>query len=110
MHWKCTVCNFLWEGESPPDTCPKCGWPGEKYEELSEDQWKLIERARFSNGLYNQLLTMIPELQEIAREGLDDNLDPWCVDIFQRLLDETTFLEKSIKAEINVHVNKGKWG
>ena len=110
MHWKCTVCNLLWEGEAPPENCPKCGSPGEKYEQMTEDDWSLVERSRLTNSLHVELLAILPDLQDIAREGLEDNLDPWCVDIFQRLLDESTFLEKSIKAEINGHVNRGKWG
>ena len=110
MYWKCTVCNLLWEGDKPPDKCPKCGSPGEKYQELTQEQWDLVERSRFTNSLHVHLLTILPDLQEMAREGLEDELDPRCVDIFQRLLDEATFLEKSIKAEINGHVSKGKWG
>jgi rubredoxin len=110
MHWKCSVCNFIWEGEAPPTQCPKCGVPGEKYAQLTEDQVNVVERSRFTNGLYAQLLTVLPDLQELARQGIEDDLDARCVTIFERLLAETSFLEKSIKAEINGHVMRGKWG
>jgi rubrerythrin len=23
--WKCTVCNYVHEGDQPPDICPVCG-------------------------------------------------------------------------------------
>ena len=110
MSWKCTVCNLIWDEEQPPDTCPKCSSPGEKYNRLTEEELAVIERSRLTNGLYMQLLALIPELAEIAIEGVEDNLDPWCKALHQRILDDVEFWEKSILAEINGHVNKGKWG
>lgn len=28
--WKCTVCRFVYEGETLPPRCPLCGAPSEK--------------------------------------------------------------------------------
>jgi len=110
MHWKCSVCQLLWDGEAPPDVCPKCGNPKDKYVHVTDHEWGMVERSRFTNALHVELLGILPNLVRIADKGLEDNLDPWCVSIFKRLKDEATFLEKSVKAEINGHVNKGKWG
>ena len=33
--FKCSVCNFVWEGENPPEICPKCGYGIKKYVEKS---------------------------------------------------------------------------
>lgn len=30
--WRCTVCGYVHEGESPPEKCPRCGAPREKFE------------------------------------------------------------------------------
>lgn len=110
MHWKCGVCNLIWDGTHPPDTCPKCSSPAEKYDLMTEEQWALVERSRLTNGLYARLLALIPEIEEMARQGVEDDLDPWCRALHQRILDDVEFWGKSIRAEINGHVNKGKWG
>ncbi len=35
--WKCTVCDYIHEGESPPARCPVCGHPAEKFVEMTGD-------------------------------------------------------------------------
>jgi rubredoxin len=110
MHWKCSVCNFIWDGDAPPEKCPKCGAPAEKYAELTPEQWGLVERSRHTNAIHVKLLTILPELQKMARDGIADNLDARCVAAFERLLSDATFLEKSILAELNGHMMRGKWG
>lgn len=110
MQWKCTVCNLIWKGEAPPKTCPKCGVPGDKYNAMKEEEVNLVENSRFTNSLHVELLDILPSLVDIAKEGIEDDLDPRCVAIFERLLEEATFLEASIKAELEGHMKKGKWG
>lgn len=29
--WVCTVCGYVHTGSEPPDKCPKCGAPKEKF-------------------------------------------------------------------------------
>ncbi len=29
--WKCTVCGYIHKGDAPPDKCPVCGAPKEKF-------------------------------------------------------------------------------
>ncbi len=39
--WKCSVCGYIHEGEEPPEKCPLCGVPAEKFVEvksIKEDQ------------------------------------------------------------------------
>jgi rubredoxin len=110
MTWKCSVCNFIWEGDSPPEKCPKCGAPASSYNQLKEDEVRLIERSRFTNELHIELLDILPRLLEIAEEGIEDNLDPRCTALFQRLKSDATFLMASTKAELEGHMKKGKWG
>ena len=31
--WKCNVCGYIHEGDSPPDICPVCGSPKDAFEE-----------------------------------------------------------------------------
>jgi rubrerythrin len=34
MKWRCTVCNYVHDGDSPPDFCPNCGAPKDKFVKL----------------------------------------------------------------------------
>lgn len=34
----CSVCGYVYEGETPPAFCPVCKVPGEKFNEVKEDQ------------------------------------------------------------------------
>jgi len=31
--WICTICGYVHEGDTPPDACPQCKAPAEKFEE-----------------------------------------------------------------------------
>jgi rubredoxin/uncharacterized membrane protein len=37
MKWRCTVCNYVHEGDAPPDICPVCGQPKEMFEKVAEE-------------------------------------------------------------------------
>ncbi len=36
--WICTVCGYVYEGETPPEFCPQCKQPASKFKELKEDE------------------------------------------------------------------------
>jgi len=36
--WRCTVCGYIHEGDSPPDTCPNCGASKDKFVEMADGQ------------------------------------------------------------------------
>ena len=36
--WKCTICNHIHEGEMPPETCPVCKQPADKFVEVVESK------------------------------------------------------------------------
>ncbi len=108
--WRCGNCGYVWDGEEAPDKCPKCGAAKEKYVALDDKAVELVERSRFTNNLHMQLFTVLEQVLDIAEDGIDDNLDPACVKIFTRAMEEAEFLQQSIKAELQGHMNKGKWG
>ena len=35
--WVCPVCGYVHEGDTPPEKCPVCKVPGEKFNKLSDD-------------------------------------------------------------------------
>jgi hypothetical protein len=100
----------VWDGEESPDTCPNCGSAKEKYAELGEKAMELVDRSRFTNSLHMGLYALLEQVMDLAEDGIDDNLDPGCVKIFEQALVQAEILQQSIKAELQGHVNKGKWG
>ncbi|MEM4555785.1 MAG: hypothetical protein QXH25_03320 [Acidilobaceae archaeon] len=108
--WKCQVCALVLEVESPPERCPRCGAPREQFKELAENEVQLILRSRLTNSLHMRALTLLEELKEIAEKGIRDNLDPLCLKIFQKEKEFAELTIQEIKAELEVHMKKGKWG
>ncbi len=40
VKWKCTVCGYMHEGDTPPEQCPICKQPKEKFIKLEEKEMK----------------------------------------------------------------------
>jgi hypothetical protein len=108
--WQCNACGFVWDGEEPPEQCLKCGAKQDRFELLEAKAADTIERARYSNSLHMQVYALLEEIMGIAEEGLDDNLDAGCARIFEQTLVQAEFLQQAIKAELQGHMKKGKWG
>lgn len=108
--WQCGSCGYVWNGEEAPDNCPKCGSHGERFVELDDKAMDTVERSRFTNSLHMQLYVLLEQVMDLAEDGIDDNLDPNCVKIFQSAWAEAEILQQSIKAELQGHMKKGKWG
>ncbi|MGF7184392.1 hypothetical protein GGQ84_000475 [Desulfitispora alkaliphila] len=108
--WQCEVCNYITYDEDAPEKCPKCGAPKEKFAQLPDEQVDKIERSAYTNDLLMQLNTVLNEVAYLSEEGIEDELDPGCVKVFKEALETSEFLQQSIKAEIQTHISKGKWG
>ncbi len=108
--FKCSVCNYIHEGSEAPEKCPKCGAPKEKFQALEGEAREKVERSRNSNELHMQLMGILEDAVVLASDGIEDALDPPCVTIFERTKSEASFLIQSIKAELEGHMKKGKWG
>lgn len=110
MKWRCQVCGYVHDGNEAPERCPKCGAPREKFVEIDADAADLIERSRKSNGLLCSLISLSEDLLALADAGIEDNLDPTCVQLYKQLRSKATELRQAAKAEIAAHMSKGKWG
>jgi rubredoxin len=108
--WRCSACGYVWDGEEAPDNCPKCGAKKEKFVVLEDQAAELVERSRYTNGLHMGLYMLLDQVIDVAEDGIDDNLDPNCVKIFKKAQAQAEILQQSIKAELQGHMNKGKWG
>lgn len=56
--WRCTVCGWLHEGENPPEHCPRCGAPADKFE--------LVDLSRFNFEDDDDIA--VPALKELTSE------------------------------------------
>ncbi len=49
-------------------------------------------------------------MEQVCKDGIEDNLDPGCVDVFQKALAHSYEIMKLSMTEIQGHIAKGKWG
>jgi rubrerythrin len=35
--WKCVLCDYIFEGDWPPERCPRCGVSREKFVKVVEE-------------------------------------------------------------------------
>ncbi|MFQ6132641.1 MAG: rubredoxin-like domain-containing protein [Armatimonadota bacterium] len=108
--WKCSNCNLVCDCDEAPDQCPRCGAPKEDLKQLDDNAAELVRRSRLSNDLHMKLATLLEKVIEVGKAGEEDNLDPTCVQIFLKAQQDATMLRQWIKAEIEGHQSKGKWG
>lgn len=109
MLWKCSVCGMTVEGNDAPDKCPKCGAPKEKFVQLSEEEAKKVYTSERTNDIHMEIAQYCEIIYELCREGIEINLDPPCVDLFNKAKDEIYIIKERSKAEIAGHISKGKW-
>lgn len=107
--WKCGVCGFIHNGEEAPEKCPKCSAPKEKFVKLTQEQEQLINKSLRTNDLHMKLCIYMDSVIALCNEGIDINLDPGCVDTFNKAKNSCEILKNIAKAEMGIHVNKNKW-
>ena len=109
MLWKCSVCGMVVEGENPPEACPKCGAPKEKFVQLTEEEAKKVYASDRTNDIHMEIAALAMKIRELAEEGIRIALDPPCVALFTKARDEVWVIKQRSKAEIASHIGKGKW-
>ena len=107
--WKC-VCGYIHDGDEAPDVCPKCGASSDKFTLLDDKAAELVERSRNTNALHARLVNLGRKVEQVCKAGIEDNLDPACVKVFQRSLAHSYEIMKMSMTEMQGHMNKGKWG
>lgn len=109
MLWKCTVCGFMHEGDEAPEVCPKCGQPKDKYVALSDEEAKKVFDSDPTNDIHMQIAQLAMQIKDLAKKGIELNLDPNCVSVFQKAHHDAWVIKQRCKAELEGHVKKGKW-
>ncbi len=108
--WRCNVCNYVWDADEAPPICPHCEATTAKFGRMSDKAVDEIERSRYANSLLLQLHLLMEQAIEVAEDGIDDNLDPRCAAIFEETLAAAENIQQRVKAEVQAHIGKGRWG
>lgn len=109
MLWKCSVCMMTVEGADAPDFCPKCGSPKEKFSKLTEEDANKVYMSDRTNDIHMEIAGLAAMIIDLAKEGIEINLDPPCVELFGKAKDEAWIIKQRSKAEIQGHASRGKW-
>ncbi len=108
--FRCKSCLYIHQGEQAPRLCPKCGAPSEQFELIPENFSALIDRSKYTNELLMKSYNIIDELHNLSIKGINDNLDSSCLYMFRHINEFSQIMKAMILAEINTHIEKGKWG
>lgn len=107
--WKCSVCGYVHEGDTAPVKCPKCGVDSTKFVEIAQEDAEKIYRSDKTNDLQMELIHLAMKMDKIARAGIEDNLDPSCVHVFETAKAHAWEIKQMAKAELATHITKGKY-
>ena len=69
--WVCSVCGYVWEGETPPEKCPQCKVPAEKFvEQKAEMSWAAEHVVGVAKGTPQEII-----------DGLRANFEGECSEV-----------------------------
>ncbi len=108
--WRCGVCGYIHDGNEALEKCPKCGALKEQFSQLTSEEEALVLKSRKTNEMHTAISGLYAKVQKWAEVIKEENLDPPCVAIAERVLKDTHETIQSIKAELQTHMKKGKWG
>ncbi|HOM01788.1 MAG TPA: rubredoxin [Acetivibrio sp.] len=107
--WKCSVCGYIHEGDEAPEKCPKCDAPRDKFAQLSDEDANKVYISDRTNDIHMEIVNLAGRIIELCDEGIKINLDPTCVEAFNRAKNELWVVKQRSKAEMESHMKRGKW-
>ncbi len=70
--WVCSVCGYVHEGSAPPEKCPQCGAPAEKFSEKVEGEMAWADEHRIG---------VAKDVDKEVLEGLRANFTGECTEV-----------------------------
>ena len=107
--FKCSICGFICEGDEAPEKCPKCGFPKEKFVELTTEEADKVYNSDRTNDIHLEIITLADRIAKLSLEGIKINLDPTCLTAFEKAKNDAWTIKQISKAELASHMSKGKW-
>ena len=74
MKYVCSVCGYVHEGDTPPETCPVCGVPAEKFNKMEEGALNFVCEHEIGVGAKGTI-------DEEIYQGLVDNFNGECKEV-----------------------------
>ena len=71
--FKCNVCGYIYEGETPPEKCPQCGAPASKFTEVTDDGGMKF--------MSEHVIGIAKDVNEEVIEGLKANFSGECTEV-----------------------------
>ncbi|MCL1803784.1 MAG: NADH peroxidase [Eubacteriaceae bacterium] len=94
----CVVCGYVHEGDSPPDRCPTCGAPADKFKEQTTDmQWAAEHVVGIAKGVPEEII-----------EGLRQNFTGECTEVGMYLA-MARIAHREGYPEIGLYWEKAAW-
>lgn len=72
MKWTCSVCGYTHEGDQPPEKCPQCGVPAEKFNKVEEGAMEWAAE---------HVVGVAKDVDEEVVQGLRDNFNGECSEV-----------------------------
>ena len=69
--WVCSVCGYVFEGENPPEACPICKAPADKFNEKKEGETLAAEHVY---GVYDKFVKDNKDVPEEDKKFMLDQL------------------------------------
>ena len=67
--WRCTICNYIHEGESPPLSCPVCKAPASKFVLLEQEASSTVSTVDSSSDLSDaEKIRQLEEQIKVAKQ------------------------------------------
>ncbi len=107
--FKCEVCGYIYEAEEALEACPKCGAPKDKHVVLSEEDADKVYNSDETNDIHMELINLAAAMIELSERGIEIDLDPGCVGVFEKTIKHAWEIKGLAKAELQGHMKKGKW-
>ena len=70
--WVCTVCGYVYEGETAPAECPVCHVGTDKFKKVEGD---LVLAAEHEYGVYGKTVKNNPDISDEDKKYIFDQLD-----------------------------------
>ena len=70
--WICTVCGYVHEGEQPPEKCPQCGVPADKFKEQVEGEKEWAFAPAFLHLPEKTVTIISPQVSEMQYHSFPD--------------------------------------
>ena len=71
MKYVCPVCGYVHEGDNPPEKCPQCGVPGDRFKKV---EGEMVLAAEHEFGIYGSTVKNNPDISEEDKKFIFDQL------------------------------------